>query len=172
MLDCRSALVVGFFCAFLGGMVFSVATAGEPTFSANMSNTYSFDAVSVRFVRVVVSRTNRGAVCLDELEVYGPDSSGNLAVRAGRVRVDRGSRPSADPAYLRGATGTAGTAAEGRYARIPTGMRRAGGPRRCRAQSGRASVDDEGVALLTPRNYPALREDLLPGWGLYGRALR
>jgi len=56
---------------------------GEPTFSPNTPNEYAFDAVSARFVRVVVSRTNQSAVCFDELEVFGPDSQDNLAVSAG-----------------------------------------------------------------------------------------
>ncbi len=85
MSRCRRGLVAGVFYLFFGGAVFSVATAEEPTFSPNTPNTYSFDAVSARQVRVVVSRTNQSAVCFDELEVFGPDSSDNLAVRAGAM---------------------------------------------------------------------------------------
>jgi len=82
MSGCRRRLVAGVLYMFWGGTLFSVATANEPTFSPNRPNEYTFDPVSARFVRVVVWRTNQNAVCFDELEVFGPDLSDNLAVTA------------------------------------------------------------------------------------------
>jgi hypothetical protein len=43
----------------------------------------SFPADQAKFVRIVIDRTSGGAAAIDELEVYGPDSKGNLAL-AGR----------------------------------------------------------------------------------------
>lgn len=83
----RRELVTGVFCIFFGGAVTSVATAEGSTFSPNTPNEYTFGAVSARQVRVVVSRTNQSAVCFDELEIFGPDSSDNLAVRAGATAL-------------------------------------------------------------------------------------
>ncbi len=91
---CRS-LVAGLACVLLAAIVSCVAAAGEPAFSANTPNQYTFDAVSARFVRVVVSQTNQSSVCLDELEVYGPDSPNNLAVEPGATA----SASSALPGY-------------------------------------------------------------------------
>jgi hypothetical protein len=79
----RRGLVAGIVFMVFGGAVVSGTPAGEPTFSPNTPNQYTFDAVSARFVRVVVSRTNQSAVCFDEVEVFGPDLPDNLAVRAG-----------------------------------------------------------------------------------------
>ncbi|RMG39217.1 MAG: DUF1549 domain-containing protein, partial [Planctomycetota bacterium] len=43
-------------------------------------NEDAFPAVTARYVRFTVFATNRGEPCLDELEVYGPDEAGNLAL--------------------------------------------------------------------------------------------
>ena len=46
--------------------------------------TLSFPAQETRFIRLMIRRTNdNSAACLDELEVYGPDSSENLALASG-----------------------------------------------------------------------------------------
>jgi hypothetical protein len=55
-----------------------------------------FDAREARLVRLVIRRTHSGQPCLDELEVYGPDSTTNLAL-ASRGAVPRAS--SALPGY-------------------------------------------------------------------------
>ena len=78
----RHRILAGVLLGLLGAAVASAAAA-EPTFSPTAPNEYAFDAVSARFVRVSVARTNQSAVCLDELEVFGPDSADNLAVAAG-----------------------------------------------------------------------------------------
>ena len=80
----RGGLVARALCTLLGGVVSSVVTAGEPTFSPNTPNEYTFDAVSARFVRVVVSRTNQSAVCFTIRERMRHIAEGVLnAVRLG-----------------------------------------------------------------------------------------
>ncbi len=53
------------------------------------ANVIAFPPQRVSAIRLVIHRSNRGQPCLDELEVYGPDSSENLALRK------RGGRASA-----------------------------------------------------------------------------
>lgn len=45
-------------------------------------NEETFPAVTAKFVRFSILRTNGGQPCIDELEVYGPDSKLNLALAA------------------------------------------------------------------------------------------
>ena len=45
--------------------------------------TVEFAPQKARLVRLVIRRTNGGQACLDELEVYGPDSPANLALAKG-----------------------------------------------------------------------------------------
>jgi hypothetical protein len=53
--------------------------ATEPGVSA-LSTSIRFAAQEARIVRLAISRPHAGAVCLDEFEVYGPDSVVNLAL--------------------------------------------------------------------------------------------
>lgn len=52
--------------------------------------TVEFESREARVVRLVIRRPHAGEPCLDELEVYGPDSATNLAL-AGRGAVARAS---------------------------------------------------------------------------------
>lgn len=47
-----------------------------------IANPFKFAATEARFVRVQIIDTNRGQPCIDELEVYGPDSPKNLALQS------------------------------------------------------------------------------------------
>jgi hypothetical protein len=48
-----------------------------------LSTSIEFAACEARIVRLVIRRTHAGQPCLDELEVYGPDSPTNLALAGG-----------------------------------------------------------------------------------------
>ena len=72
--------------AVVAGVLLSVtgrSAASDRIFEA------TFPAQPARFVRVLIQSTNRGQPCLDELEVYGPGGTENLALSS------RGSRPGA-----------------------------------------------------------------------------
>ena len=58
------------------------AVAGEDSFTIEPGgpNTVRFDAVSARFVRLAVQGKAGTQPCIDELEVYGPNSDKNLAL--------------------------------------------------------------------------------------------
>ena len=47
-----------------------------------IANPFEFAATESRFVRVQIIDTNRGQPCIDELEVYAPDSLKNLALHS------------------------------------------------------------------------------------------
>lgn len=53
--------------------------SAEPRVNA-LSTSIRFAAQEARIVRLIISRPHAGAVCLDEIEVYGPDSVVNLAL--------------------------------------------------------------------------------------------
>jgi hypothetical protein len=55
-----------------------------------LSTTVEFAPREARFVRLVIRRAYAGTPCLDELEVYGPNSTTNLAL-ASRGAVPRAS---------------------------------------------------------------------------------
>ena len=64
------------------------AAGGEAPFTIEPAapNTVRFDAVSTRFVRLAVQGRGGGQPCIDELEVYGPESDKNLALAAAGAR--------------------------------------------------------------------------------------
>ena len=64
--------------------------AGEKVKPDELSTAVEFPVQEARFVRLVIVRTHAGAPCIDELEVYGPDSQTNLAL-ASRGAVSRAS---------------------------------------------------------------------------------
>jgi hypothetical protein len=78
--------------AFAARAVASAAERATHTLVASID----FEAREARVVRLVIRRTHSGQPCLDELEVYGPDSTTNLAL-ASRGAVPRAS--SALPGY-------------------------------------------------------------------------
>ena len=71
---------------------FAAHTAGiEAARATNaLTATVEFAAQEARVVRLVIRRSNGGQPCIDELEVYGPDSTTNLAL-ASRGAVARAS---------------------------------------------------------------------------------
>ncbi len=70
----------------------SASTSGAPKIALGnglvgpivpgVANPFGFAAVEARFVRVQIIETNLGQPCIDELEVYGPDSPRNLALQS------------------------------------------------------------------------------------------
>ena len=63
-------------CALLAG------SASAMTVDPFAPNTVSFAPRQAKAVRFVITEMRRGQPCLDELEVYGPDSEKNYALRA------------------------------------------------------------------------------------------
>jgi formylglycine-generating enzyme required for sulfatase activity len=57
------------------------------------ANTLSFPAVEARFVRLAISRSHTSQPCIDELEIFGPGSSDNLAL------ASRGAKASASSCF-------------------------------------------------------------------------
>ncbi len=47
-----------------------------------IANPFEFTPTAARFVRVQIIDSNRGQPCIDELEVYGPDSPKNIALQS------------------------------------------------------------------------------------------
>ena len=47
-----------------------------------IANPFEFSVTEAKFVRVQITDTNHGQPCIDELEVYGPDSPKNLALHS------------------------------------------------------------------------------------------
>lgn len=82
----RRVLSTSFFsrfrCAVLALLALApTAAAAGFVIRANAPNVVSFDPQPARAVRLVITSTSGGGqVCLDELEVYGPDSEANLAL--------------------------------------------------------------------------------------------
>lgn len=71
---------------------YAVANRSEAAPKQPLFSTIEFPAQDARFVRLVVLRPSSGQVCVDELEIYGPDSPRNLAL------ATAGSVPSASSA--------------------------------------------------------------------------
>jgi formylglycine-generating enzyme required for sulfatase activity len=46
------------------------------------ANTFAFAPAKAQFVRIAILKSSSGEPCIDELEIYGPDSSRNLALKA------------------------------------------------------------------------------------------
>lgn len=59
------------------------ATVDTERKADELSTVIDFKAQEARLVRVVILRTQSGEPCLDELEVYGPESNSNLALANG-----------------------------------------------------------------------------------------
>ncbi len=66
------------------------ATMGADPAKNTLVTSIEFSPREARFVRLVIHRSNGGQPCLDELEVYGPDSPANLALTS-RGAVPRAS---------------------------------------------------------------------------------
>lgn len=90
----RSLVWLGMACVLLlpivsGAMRPDTVEAATAKSLASMADTgggtttLDFPAQRTRFIRLVLQRAGSGAPCLDELEVYGPASTSNLALAAG-----------------------------------------------------------------------------------------
>ena len=66
-----------------------IACAADFTVSPDEPNIVVFPATTARFVRLTIHAATVAQACMDELEVYGPDSAANLALAA------TGAKPSA-----------------------------------------------------------------------------
>ena len=62
------------------------AYAASLPFSPALPNEIAFDSQAAKFVRVVLAQS-QGEPCLDELEVYGPNSENNLALAANGAKA-------------------------------------------------------------------------------------
>ncbi len=69
---CRVAVVLA--------LAVTTAAAAETAPLPDRPNAVTFAAQPARFVRLVIGDTSGGQACLDELEVYGPDATRNLAL--------------------------------------------------------------------------------------------
>lgn len=70
------------------------AKLGTGPAAAPLTTSIEFAARETRIIRLLIRRSNAGAPCLDELEVYGPDSPINLAL------ASRGAVPQASSLLL------------------------------------------------------------------------
>ena len=61
------------------GILALAALAAQPTLAPDRANVVAFPPLEARFVRFVIHTSSRGQTCIDELEVYGPDGTHNLA---------------------------------------------------------------------------------------------
>ncbi|HUT91238.1 MAG TPA: SUMF1/EgtB/PvdO family nonheme iron enzyme [Thermoguttaceae bacterium] len=68
----------------LASLASLAAVAAEAPFTIEPAkpSTVSFDSVSAKFVRMMIRGKGAGQPCIDELEVYGPESDKNLALAA------------------------------------------------------------------------------------------
>ncbi|HNR98813.1 MAG TPA: hypothetical protein PKX48_07275 [Planctomycetota bacterium] len=60
-------------------------------FEPDRPNAVEFPPARARYVRLVIPRSEQGAPCIDELEIYGPDGSLNLALAAGGAKASASS---------------------------------------------------------------------------------
>ena len=65
------------------------AVAAEAPFTIEPArpNTVTFDSVSASFVRMTIRGKGAGQPCIDELEIYGPESDKNLALAAAGAKA-------------------------------------------------------------------------------------
>ena len=92
----RSTLVVG--CSFArhiaAGLVIALMAAqswaASLPLSPSLPNEIAFAPQSAKFVRLVL-RHSQGEPCIDELEVYGPDSAANLALASNSAKASASS---------------------------------------------------------------------------------
>jgi formylglycine-generating enzyme required for sulfatase activity len=89
---------------------------GEPASAAEKraldpgrANTLSFPATEARFVRVAITRSHTSQPCIDELEIYGPQSPDNLAL------ASRGAKASASSSFSGNAFHQIAHLNDGRY---------------------------------------------------------
>ncbi len=64
----------------IGLVVVCPALAADAPIRADKANVVAFPAREAKYVRFVISRSSSGSPCVDELEVYAPDSKTNLAL--------------------------------------------------------------------------------------------
>ncbi|MFZ2639515.1 MAG: discoidin domain-containing protein [Verrucomicrobiia bacterium] len=72
-------LIMGLAAACISAATVSGAPA-EVVLRADQPNAITFPAQQAKFVRFVIHASSRGQACVDELEVFGPDSARNLAL--------------------------------------------------------------------------------------------
>ncbi len=65
----------------------TASLAGGAVIHPDKPNVVSFPATEARFVRFVIHSSFSGQPCIDELEVYGPDGKGNLALARGGAKA-------------------------------------------------------------------------------------
>jgi hypothetical protein len=66
-------------CGLFLALVAAQAWTASLPLSPALPNEFTFDPQAARFVRLVL-RHSQGEPCIDEMEVYGPDSGTNLAL--------------------------------------------------------------------------------------------
>ncbi|NQT53280.1 discoidin domain-containing protein, partial [bacterium] len=65
----------------------TAASAAEFVVHSDKPNAVTFTPQDARFVRFVIQANTGGEPCLDELEVYGPDATRNLALAKGGAKA-------------------------------------------------------------------------------------
>ena len=75
----KTRLIMGLAAACISAATVSAAPA-EIVLRADQPNAITFPAQQAKFVRFVIHASSRGHACVDELEVFGPDSVRNLAL--------------------------------------------------------------------------------------------
>jgi len=71
--------------------LFSVTFAAGPSFAPDEANELAFPAQEAKFVRFVILANSSGQPCLDELEVYGPQGQGNMALATSGAKASASS---------------------------------------------------------------------------------
>ncbi len=78
--------------AAITGITPVVSQAAEPPVYSDRPYVVAFDPHEALYVRFMIHATNSGtAACIDELEVYGPDSDRNLALASGGAKASASS---------------------------------------------------------------------------------
>ena len=72
-------LIMRWMAVGMGTAVLAAAPANI-VLRANQPNAITFPAQEARFVRFVIQASSSGQPCIDELEVFGPDGTRNLAL--------------------------------------------------------------------------------------------
>jgi len=79
------ALALVLFLTACGAAV--AAAPAKPALAPDRANTVTFPPVRAQFVRFLVHASAGGQPCIDELEVYGPDGTRNLALAEGGAKA-------------------------------------------------------------------------------------
>ena len=79
------ALALVLFLTACGAAV--AAAPAKPALAPDRANTVAFPPVRAQFVRFLVHASAGGQPCIDELEVYGPDGTRNLALAEGGAKA-------------------------------------------------------------------------------------